>query len=295
MRILLTGASGFVGRSLVPTLEARAHEVRTAGRANGPALEDVDADWRPLLDGCDAVVHLAAMVHVMKDASALAGRFHAVNVEGTARLAAQAAKCGVNRFLLLSSVKVNGESGHLSESSPRIPIDPYGRSKRDAEDAVLGVGLRTGMEIVIVRPPLVYGPGVRANFAALAGAVKRGLPLPLGAIHNRRSLVGVKNLSSLLATCLVHPKAANETFLVNDGDDLSTPELVRRMAEVLGQEPRLIRIPESLLIGVAALMGRRDEVRRLVGSLTVDIGKARDLLGWAPAISVDTGLREALR
>lgn len=293
--MLVTGATGFVGRTFVPTLQSAGHEVRGAGRANGPALDDVEADWRPLLDGCDAVVHLAAMVHVMKDASALAARFEAVNVHGTAHLANQAAASGVRRFLLLSSVKVHGESGHLSESSPRAPLDPYGRSKRDAEDAVLEIAARTGMEVVLVRPPLVYGPGVRANFAALAAAVKRGIPLPLGAIHNRRSLVGLRNLSSLLATCLVHPRAANETFLVSDGEDLSTPELIRRMASAQGREPRLFPVPESLLRGVARVLGRGAEVDRLVGSLTVDIGKAHRLLGWTPPASVDAELREVFR
>lgn len=295
MRVLVTGATGFVGRALVPILESEGHKIRAANRASGPALDDVGADWRPLLDRCDAVVHLAAMVHVMKGASALAEKFHTVNVQGTARLAEQSAAAGVGRLIMLSSVKVHGETGHLSESSPRTAVDPYGRSKRGAEDAVIEIGARTGMEVVIVRPPLVYGPGVRANFAALATAVKRGVPLPLGTIDNRRSLVGLQNLSSLLATCLVHPKAANEPFLVSDGEDLSTPELIRRMASVLGREARLFPVPELLLRGMATALGRGDEVRRLVGSLTVDIGKARQLLGWQPSVSVDTGLGEALR
>lgn len=295
MRVLVTGATGFVGRTFVPTLQSAGHEVRGASRANGPALDDVEADWRSLLEGCDAVVHLAAMVHVMKDPSALADRFRTVNVNGTARLAGQAAEGGVRRFLLLSSVKVHGDAGHMSESSPRAPLDPYGRSKRDAEDAVVEIAARTGIEVVIVRPPLIYGPGVRANFAALASAVKRGIPLPLGAIHNRRSLVGLRNLSSLLSTCLDHPNAANEVFMVSDGDDLSTPELIRRMASALGRQPRLFPMSESSLKGIGWLIGRGAEVDRLVGSLTVDISKARKLLSWNPPEAVDAELREALQ
>lgn len=294
MKILVTGATGFVGRALVPALSIDGHEVRAIGRANGPTLDDVEAEWHSLLEACDAVVHLAAMVHVMKDATALAEKFQAVNVDGTARLARQAAEAGVSRFVMLSSVKVHGESGHLSESSPRNPLDPYGRSKRDAEDAVCAVGAREGMDVVIIRPPLVYGPGVRANFATLAAAVRRGVPLPLGAIHNRRSLVGLQNLVSLLATCLTHPKAANQAFLVSDGEDLSTPELISRMASVLGREARLFPVPESLLTAMAGALGRRGEVRRLVGSLTVDIDKARRVLDWTPPMSIDAGLREAL-
>lgn len=295
MRVLITGATGFVGRTLVPAVRAAGHEVRGLSRANGPALDDASADWGPHLDGCGAVVHLAAMVHVMKGAAALAQKFHAVNVDGTARLASAAAEAGVGRFVLLSSVKVHGESGHLSESSPRTPRDPYGCSKRDAEDVVREIGQRTGMEVVIVRPPLVYGPGVRANFAALAGAVRRGMPLPFGLIHNQRSLVSVGNLSHLLATCLVHPNAANDAFLVSDGEDLSTPDLIRRMAGAMGRTPRLVPVPESFLRAVAGLAGRRAEVDRLLGTLTVDIGKARRVLGWTPPSPVDVELREALR
>jgi len=295
VRVLVTGATGFVGHALVPALDSAAHEVRGASRANGPALDDVGADWHSLLDGCDAVVHLAAMVHVMEGAATLAERFQAVNVQGTTRLAVQAAAAGVRRFVMLSSIKVHGESGHLSESSPRTTLDPYGRSKRDAEDAVCEIGARTGLQVVVIRPPLVYGPGVRANFAALAAAVRRGLPLPLGSIDNQRSLVGLGNLVDLIATCLVHPGAANQAFLVSDGEDLSTPDLVRRMAAVLGQKARLVPVPESLLMLVASGLGRREDVRRLVGSLTVDITKARELLGWEPPNSVDTSLREALR
>ncbi len=294
MKVLVTGATGFIGRALVPALVCEGHDVRAVGRTKGPVLDDAEADWRPALDGCDAVVHLAAMVHVMKNAPALAQQFRAVNVQGTARLAEQAARSGVGRFVMLSSVKVHGEAGHISESSARSPLDPYGLSKRDAEDALADIGVRHEMDVVVVRPPLVYGPGVRANFAALASAVKRGVPLPFGAINNRRSLVGLDNLVSLLALCLVHPKAANEAFLVSDGEDVSTPELVRAMAAVLGREARLFSVPQSLLTGLARAFGRGDDVLRLVGSLTVDIGKARQVLEWQPPRALDAGLREAL-
>jgi nucleoside-diphosphate-sugar epimerase len=196
---------------------------------------------------------------------------------------------------MLSSIKVHGEAGHLSETSPRQPADPYGRSKRDGEDRVFEVGARTGMEVVVVRPPLVYGPGVRANFAALAGAVRRGVPLPLGMVRNARSLVGLPNLCDFLRTCLVHPLAAHEAFLVSDGEDLSTPDLIRRMASVLGRPARLLPVPPVVLRSFAKVVGRDDEVGRLVGSLTVDIGKARQVLGWHPPFAINEQLREALR
>lgn len=291
----MTGATGFVGRALVPALQSRGHTVHPVSRTNGPALDDPEADWRGGLTDCEAVVHLAAMVHVMKGADALAAKFHAVNVAGTARLAAQAAEMGTRRFVLLSSVKVHGEAGHLSAASPRTAVDPYGLSKRNAEDAVGEIGARTGMDVVIVRPPLVYGPGVRANFAALAAAVRRGVPLPLGGLQNRRSMVGLQNLSSLLALCLMHPLAANDHFLVSDGEDLSTTELIRRMARALECPARLFSVPDWALRGLAVAIGQGDAMRRLTGSLTVDIGKARERLGWEPPVSVDAGLREALR
>jgi nucleoside-diphosphate-sugar epimerase len=209
-------------------------------------------------------------------------------------LARQAAAAGVKRFVFLSSVKVNGESGRYTEADPPAPEDAYGISKHEAEAALRAIAQDTGMDVVIIRPPLVYGPGVRANFLALMRAVSRGIPLPLGAVNNRRSLVALSNLVDFIITCIEHPAAANETFLLSDGEDLSTTDLIRRLAGAMGRPARLLPVPESVLIAGAALLGRRDIAQRLLGTLRVDTSKARQLLGWVPPITVDEGLRLAV-
>ena len=303
MRVLITGARGFVGAALIRHLGSDARwSVRASSRtppaAAGLGVEWMtspdlgpDADWRPLLAGVDVVVHLAARVHVMTSGHADGPEYQRVNVLGTRRLAEQAVAAGVRRLVLLSSVKVHGESGHFNESSAMAPADAYGVSKRDAEDVLRDVARRTGLEVVILRAPLVYGPGVKANFLSLVTAVGRGRILPLASIANRRSLVGVDNLADLIAVSMEHPAAASEAFLVSDGEDLSTPELVRRLAAAAGRHARLLPMPVWGLRILAAALGRSAAVDRLAGSLTVDISKARRLLGWEPPVAVDEGLR----
>jgi nucleoside-diphosphate-sugar epimerase len=224
--------------------------------------------------------------------------FRAVNVDGTLNLVRQAATAGVKRFVFISSVKVNGELTQpgraFTETDAAAPQDAYGQSKHEAEQGLRQLAADTGMEVVIIRPPLVYGPGVKANFAALMRAVQRGWPLPLGAVHNQRSLVALDNLVDFIVTCITHPQAANQTFLVSDGEDLSTTELVRGMAQAVGVPARLLPVPVWALQAGATLLGKGDAVQRLCGNLQVDISKARNLLGWTPPVSVAAGLLLAM-
>lgn len=258
-----------------------------------------DTDWSRALAGCSAVVHAAARVHVITEvAEDPLARFRHVNVAGTLNLAAQAAAAGVRRFVFVSSVKVNGEGTMehrpFTASDAPAPQDPYGISKDEAEQGLRQIAQDTGMEVVIVRPPLVYGPGVKANFASLMRALQYGLPLPLGAVtQNRRSLVALDNLVDLLLTCVDHPAAANQTFLVSDGEDLSTAELLRRMGLAMGRRARLLPVPPALLKLGAMALGKADMVQRLLGSLQVDITHTHQTLGWTPPIGVDEGLRRA--
>jgi UDP-glucose 4-epimerase len=226
--------------------------------------------------------------------------YRRVNVGGTTALARQAAAAGVRRFVYVSSIKVNGETTPdgqpFTETHSPAPTDPYGISKLEAEQAVFDVGASTGMEVVVVRPPIVYGAGVKANFLSMMKWLARGVPLPLGAIHqNRRSLVGLDNLVDFLITCLRHPSAANQVFVVSDGEDLSTTELLRRTASALGVSARLVPIPASMLGAGAAMLGKRSAVQRLCGSLQVDISKARSLLAWNPPFTIDEELARATR
>jgi nucleoside-diphosphate-sugar epimerase len=290
LNLLITGGTGFVGQALVKRLGKLS--VRLATREDS-------AGWAKVLVGINAVVHLAARVHVMQDTEADPLKaFRAVNVDGTLNLARQASAAGVKRFVFISSVKVNGErtpSGRaFTETDAPNPQDAYGQSKHEAELGLCQLSAETGMEVVIIRPPLVYGPGVKANFAALMRAVQRGWPLPLGAVHNQRSLVALDNLVDFIVTCITHPQAANQTFLVSDGQDLSTTELVRGMAQAAGVPARLLPVPVWALQAGASLLGKGDAVQRLCGNLRVDISKARSLLGWAPPVSVEEGLRRAM-
>ena len=310
MRILVTGCSGFVARALIPVLVSRAHEpsavVRRAqdmshAERNSFVVGNIDGatDWSLVLEGVDMVIHLAARAHVMHDTETdPLTAFRVVNLQGTLNLARQAAASGVKRFVFISSVKVNGEStepGHaFSEADAPNPQDAYGQSKHEAEQGLREIAELTGMEVVIIRPPLVYGPGVKANFASLMRAVQRGWPLPLGAVHNQRSLVALDNLVDFIVTCITHPKAANKTFLVSDGEDLSTPDLIRRMARAMNRPARLLPVPVWALRAGALLLGKGDAVQRLCGNLQVDISKSRTLLGWNPPVSVDEGLRRAV-
>jgi len=311
MKVLVTGANGFVGGALWRHLNATSG-MQALGSQRGDAvladrgtalvrIDDLSAqtDWSVAVTGVQAVVHAAARVHASgggaKDALL---EFRRVNVKGTLRLAQQAAAAGVRRFVFLSSVKVNGEitrSGlPFSEEDVPAPQDPYAVSKMEAEQSLRQLATDTGMELVIIRPPLVYGPGVKANFAALMHAVQCGWPLPLGAVHNRRSLVALDNLVDFIVTCLTHPQAANQTFLVSDGHDLSTTELVRGLAQAAGVSAHLLPVPLWVLQAGATLLGRREAAQRLCGNLQVDIAKACSLLGWVPPLSVDEGLRRAV-
>lgn len=306
-RLLVTGSSGFVGRHLVKTLvEAPRYGVCALVR-RPPVDPVVGLDYQVLPDfsdltpqhcafnGVEAVIHLASRVHVMNETSLdPLDAFRQVNVAQTVLLARSAAEAGVKRFIFISSVKVNGEqTPHgqpFRETDTASPLDPYGVSKMEAEEALKVVASETGLEVVILRPVLVYGPGVKANFETMMRWVKKGVPLPFGAIRNLRSFVALDNLVSLILTCIEHPAAANQTFLVSDGDDVSTTDLLRRLAHALGAEARLIPVPAQMLSVAATLLGRRAFAQRLCGSLQVDISKARALLDWQPVISLDQGL-----
>lgn len=308
--ILLTGGTGFVGRAVLDSLEKKG-SVRLALRGSLPedfskSVEYVraslspDQDWTGAVAGVSVVLHCAARVHVMNENSADPLReFRRVNVEGTLCLARQAAKAGVRRFLFVSSIGVNGGEtfGHPFSADGQVaPHSPYALSKHEAEVGLLELAHETGMEVVIIRPPLVYGPNAPGNFSTLMKWLNSEVPLPLGAVTgNRRSLVALDNLVDLIATCIDHPAAANQTFLVSDGESLSTTDLLRRMGEALGLPARLVPVPVSLLRFGAQLLGKGDMVQRLLGSLEVDISKTRELLGWTPPISVSEGLRKTAK
>lgn len=306
-RVLITGATGFLGNSLGRTLSlAGRFSIKAQARSSveSPWADEISrvtdlSDIQPssnLFEEIDAVIHCAARVHVMNDtASNPLEEFRKVNVDGTLNLARLAAKAGVRRFIFISSIKVNGEnteSGKIfkADDTP-APKDPYGISKMEAENGLKQIAAETGMELVIIRPVLVYGPGVKANFLTMMRWVHKGVPLPLGAIQNKRSLVALDNLIDLIVTCIEHPAAANQIFIASDGEDLSTSELLHRMASALGVRARLLPVPQSLLVNMAAVLGKKAMAQRLCGSLQVDISKAQELLGWTPPLSVDEGLR----
>ncbi|MBP8275747.1 MAG: SDR family oxidoreductase [Propionivibrio sp.] len=307
-RTLITGANGFVGSALMARLQAEGLQPLGTCRSTSlnercvaaPPLE-AGGDWSDLLTGVDTVVHTAARVHVMRDTSSNPlDAFRAVNVTGSSNLARQAASAGVRRFVFISSVKVNGEETRhgkpFAAGNGPAPEDAYGISKAEAEAGLKTISAETGMEFVIIRPPLVYGPGVKGNFAAMMRAVARGVPLPFGAVtDNRRSLVGLDNLVDLVVTCIDHPAAANQTFMVSDGEDLSTAELLRRLGVAMGKPARLLNIPPALLDAAAAMIGKRAVAQRLLGNLQVDVSHTCRTLGWKPPISVDEGLRRAVQ
>lgn len=305
MKLLITGASGFVGQAVVKTLAQSGLEFVQAVRKPLPGalvVGDIGPStfWSEALKSCDAVIHLAARVHVMHDKShdPLA-EFRRVNVEGTAALARQAAAAGVRRFVFVSSIKVNGEitlpGEPFTADDPPDPKDPYAVSKCEAEQILREIAATTGMEVVIIRPPLVYGPGVKANFDSMMRWLARGVPLPLASVNqNRRSLVAVDNLVDLIVTCLNHPAAANQTFLVSDGEDLSTAQMLKRMAASMGRPARLFPLPPVFLKLGVSVLNKPSIYQRLCGSLQLDIAKTRHVLGWTPPVSVDEGLRHAV-
>lgn len=305
--VLLTGASGFIGRALCVEAVARGTALRATSRSQSGLPKGIDnvvigsiddsTDWGAALNGCNAIIHLAARVHVMEDASAdPLAEYRRVNVFGTLNLAQQAAKRGVRRFVFVSSIGVNGAltfKKPFTTEDQAQPHSPYAQSKYEAELGLQALAAETSMEVVIIRPPLVYGPGAPGNFGSLMRWLRRGIPLPLGAIYNQRSLVALDNLVDLIVTCLAHPAAANQTFLVSDGEDVSTTELLRRMGQAMNRPARLIPVPAGLLAWAAALVGKRDMAQRLCGSLQVDIQKTCQLLNWKPPLSLDQGLKKA--
>ena len=312
MKIAVTGANGFVGHSLVRQLAVNNHQLLAYVRQPGDFVRldrtttvaapklDPHSDWQFRHElGIDVLVHLAARAHVLKDTSAdPLTEFRKVNVAGTANLARQAAKAGVKRFVFLSSIKVNGEFTEAGQpftaDDVPAPEDPYAISKYEAERLLRQIAAETGMEVVIIRPPLVYGPGVKANFESMMRWLARGVPLPLAAVtENHRSLIALDNLVGLIVTCLIHPAAANQTFLVSDGEDLSTAGLLMRLSAAMGKPARLFYVPPALLKLGATLLNKPDIYQRLCGSLQLDSAKTRQLLGWAPPVSVDEGLRRA--
>ncbi len=312
LRIFLTGAGGFIGTALCQQLIEHQYEV-FAGMRAAPRPQDRPPSFHPIATGdlsmqtlprevlqpMDVVVHLASRVHVMQETEVdpLAA-FRRVNVEATLNLARAAAAAGVRRFVFMSSVKVNGEAttarpfDHTTEPAP---LDPYGVSKLEAETGLREIEQTSGMEVVIVRPPLVYGPGVGANFLRLLKLVRSGLPLPLGSIKNRRSMVYLGNLVDLIRVCATHPNAAGKTFLASDGEDVSTPELLRRIAKAMGRPARLLPFPPGLLGWIASIAGKGAEAERLLGSLQVDSSYARQQLDWQPPFTMNEGLAETVR
>jgi UDP-glucose 4-epimerase len=310
--VLLTGASGFIGGHLLSMLQERGHRVRACARhgldpAPNDAWESLEGcgldrveQWAPgALADIDVVIHTAALAHVaVSDTAEALEHYRAVNTHATRRLAELAAVQGVKRFIFLSSIKVNGESTQPEMAFTAFdipaPTNPYAVSKWEAEQGLQVLARETGMEVVIIRPPLVYGPGVKANFRALLEWFERGVPLPLASVENRRSLVGLDNLVDLIVTCIDHPAAANQTFLVSDNHDLSTPGLIGRLSLAMGREPRLFPFPVSVLRKAAEWVGRGSVASRLCDSLQVDIRHTMDTLGWTPPFSVEEGIQKTV-
>lgn len=306
MRVLVTGATGFVGRTLIPLLAERGHSVRAVVRRSDVLVPGADdtalvgdigptTEWSEALEGIEGIVHLAARVHVMKETTSdpLAA-FRMVNTFGTSRLAEAAAAAGVKRLVYLSSIKALVDESRpepLDETTEPDPHTPYGISKLEAERALTDIATRTGLEVAVIRPPLVYGPGVRGNFLALMKAVASGIPLPLGGLDNRRSLIYVGNLADAILACLTHPNAAGGRFLVQDGQPVSTADLVRSMGQALDRPARLLPLPVSVMELGAKLAKREAIFDRIAGSLTVDDAAIRRALDWSPPFDPATGLR----
>lgn len=300
----MTGGTGFVGRRVVPTLQHAGHAVLLACRPGsgattvpGVAVDSIgpDTDWSAALEGVDVIVHLAARVHVMRERAGGAEEFRRTNTDGTLRLARAAADAGVRRFVFVSTIKVNGEATTgrpFSADDDTHAGDPYSISKLEAERGLREIA---GLETVIIRPPLVYGPGAKGNLARLCRLARLGVPVPFGRIENRRDLVGVANLANLIECCISHPRAAGQVFLASDGAALSTPQLYRAIAGALGRPARMLDVPVGLLRALARAVGLHDEIDRLTQSLEIDIGKTRELLGWHPPVPVMDGIADMAR
>jgi len=314
MRVLVTGASGFVGSALCRELVSAGYPVTAVVRQplnSGllsskravVSLEKLDVspetDWRNALKGVSVIVHLAAKVHALKDKGFNPPQiYQQTNTQGTLKLARDAVEAEIRRFVYLSSIKVNGEKtdgGPFTERSKSEPFDAYARSKWEAEQGLREIVAESGLELVILRPPLVYGPGVKANFLSLLRLVERNLPMPLGGIDNRRSLLALDNLIDLLRICIEHPKAAGQTFLVSDGEDISTPDLVQLIAGYMGFKARLFPVPRGLMSLISRLPGKRGAIERLWGSLQVDSTKVCRLLEWQPPLSLEDGLKKTVK
>ena len=312
MKVLVTGASGFIGSTLCTHLVTQGFEtvgtVRRLPDTPVPGVNyrivtelGINTDWRDALAGVQAVIHCAARVHVMRDhAPDPLAEFRRVNTLGTETLARAAARSGVQRLVFLSSIKVNGESAlpdaPFDEASPVNPQDPYAISKWEAEQALTRIATETGLEVVVLRCPLVYGPGMKGNFLRLLQATDRGIPLPFAlARDNRRSLIYLDNLASAITTCLTHPAAAGETYLLSDGKDVSTAQLITQMAQALEKPVRLWPVPPALMRLIAGLTGKSAEVDRLFGSLCIDSTKIRGKLDWTPAYTLEQGLAKTVQ
>lgn len=303
-KIILTGASGFVGSEIKNKIPKE--KLILLGRRNQDdkyqfIFSNLDKDWQysNVFENVACVIHCAARAHIMNDkADSPYDLYHQFNVEGTLNLAKQAAKGGVKRFLYISSIKVNGESTAkatpFTEKSIPSPEDAYGISKLAAENGLRELSINSGMEVVIIRPPLVYGPGVKANFASMMKLASKNLPLPLGSINNKRSMVALDNLVDLVMTCIDHPHAANKTFLVSDDRDLSTTELLEVMVRAVGKSPHLLPVPVSWLRLAGKLLGKQSVIERLCGDLQVDITYTKKTLDWKPPISVEEGIQRCL-
>lgn len=312
MKILVTGATGFVGGALVRRLVSdNSNEIIAAVREPNENLEKIakcvkvsdlaiDTNWHEALAGVNVVINAAARVHIMRETATDAlDEFRKTNVQGTLNLAKQAASAGVRRFIFISSIKANGETTEVEKpftaADVTAPLDAYGISKMEAERGLHKIAQETGMELVIIRPPLIYGYGVKGNFATLVKLVKLGLPLPFGSLNNKRSLVGIDNLVDLITVCINHENAKNQIFLVSDDEDLSTTQLIRKIGEALGKPAMLIPFPVFVIKLLLQLAGKSEISQRMCSSLQIDISKTKQLLNWKPALNVDVGLRKAVK
>ncbi|MCM8797610.1 MAG: NAD-dependent epimerase/dehydratase family protein [Candidatus Omnitrophica bacterium] len=306
--VLVTGANGFIGQALCRTIRQAGFNVRACVRSkeNGrfTDCETIEVgeigphtQWQNALMGVETVIHLAAITQVRKKKFDSLEIFRKVNVAGTGRLAHMAAQAGVKRFIFISSVKVNGEGScrpYTEEDAPE-PKDAYGISKREAEDLLAYIANQTGLQTVVLRIPLVYGPGVKSNFKSLLDAVALGLPLPFKAIHNQRSFIYLGNLIDAIITCITHPLAAGQTFMVSDGQDISTPDLIKMLALAMDKKPILFSLNPAILKTLCRIVGKGEEIEKLTGTILIDNSKIKNLLGWKTPFSLEEGLKDTVK